>query len=66
MRRVNVTFIHCYEAALGKSHLILDIADLFLDILLSPSSPRRERSTVEVMSAYLELHMLDAPRTRAE
>jgi hypothetical protein len=42
---------------LWESHLIFNLANLFLDILLGPSSPRGERSTVKALSAYLELRM---------
>jgi hypothetical protein len=38
-----------------QSHLVLDIADLLLDILLRPGSPRCEGSAAKAMSAYLEL-----------
>jgi hypothetical protein len=42
---------------LGESHLVLDLANLFLDILLGPGRPRGERSTVKALSAYLELRI---------
>jgi hypothetical protein len=46
---------------LWESHLVLDLTNLLLDILLSPGSPRSEGSTAEVMSAYLELHIARNP-----
>jgi hypothetical protein len=46
---------------LWESHLVLDLTNLLLDILLSPGSPRGEGSTAEVMSAYLELHIARNP-----
>jgi hypothetical protein len=42
---------------LRGSHLVLDLANLLLDILLGPGSPRCEGSTVGAMSAYLELRI---------
>ena len=48
-----------YEAAAGwvseraSSHLVLDIANLLLDILLSPGRPWGEGSTVAALSAHL-------------
>jgi hypothetical protein len=49
---------------LRGSHLVLDLANLLLDILLGPSSPGCEGSTVEASSAYLELHAAKSSQER--
>jgi hypothetical protein len=44
---------HVTARQTGWAHLVLDIADLLLDILLRPGSPGREGSAAKAMSACL-------------
>jgi len=44
-----------------SAHLVLDIADLLLDILLRPGSPGCERGTAKATSACLALRMAAHP-----